>query len=36
MLGPLDENDPEGEDIDEEAEDSDNDELESKLKGLEI
>ncbi|GAU40753.1 hypothetical protein TSUD_26330 [Trifolium subterraneum] len=36
MLGPLDENDPEGEDIDEEAEDSDNDELESKLKGLGI
>lgn len=37
MLGPLDENDPEGEDIDEEAEeDADNDELESKLKGLEI
>ena len=37
MLGPLDENDPEGEDNDEEAEeDSDHDELESKLKGLEI
>ncbi|KAJ9171958.1 hypothetical protein P3X46_015252 [Hevea brasiliensis] len=39
VLGPLDENDPEGEDVDEEAkeEDADNeDELESKLKGLEI
>ncbi|QHO52475.1 RAN GTPase-activating protein [Arachis hypogaea] len=37
MLGALDENDPEGEDIDEEAEeDADRDELESKLKGLEI
>ncbi|KAL1367866.1 hypothetical protein HN51_021977 [Arachis hypogaea] len=37
MLGPLDENDPEGEDIDEEAEeDADRDELESKLKSLEI
>ncbi|KAJ8748380.1 hypothetical protein K2173_003017 [Erythroxylum novogranatense] len=39
VLGPLDENDPEGEDFDEEAkeEDADNeDELESKLKGLEI
>lgn len=37
MLGPLDENDPEGEDIDEEAEeDAADDELESKLKGLEI
>ncbi|KAK7270268.1 hypothetical protein RIF29_23288 [Crotalaria pallida] len=37
MLGPLDDNDPEGGDIDEEAgEDSDHDELESKLKGLEI
>ncbi|XP_058770881.1 RAN GTPase-activating protein 1 [Vicia villosa] len=37
LLGPLDENDPEGEDIDEEAEEgSDEDELESKLKGLEI
>ncbi|XP_061358138.1 RAN GTPase-activating protein 1 [Gastrolobium bilobum] len=37
MLGPLDENDPEGEDIDEEAEeDADHDELESKLKGLGI
>ncbi|XP_004495201.1 RAN GTPase-activating protein 2 [Cicer arietinum] len=37
MLGPLDENEPDGEDIDEEdEEDDDNDELESKLKGLEI
>lgn len=38
LLGPLDENDPEGEDYDEEAEEVDNneDELESKLKGLEI
>ncbi|KAF2325185.1 hypothetical protein GH714_024985 [Hevea brasiliensis] len=39
VLGPLDENDPEGEDLDEEAkeEDADNeDELELKLKGLEI
>lgn len=38
MLGPLDENDPEGEDIDDEAdeEDADHDELESKLKGLNI
>lgn len=38
MLGPLDENDPEGEDYDEaEEEVGDNeDELESKLKGLEI
>ncbi|OMP05073.1 Leucine-rich repeat, ribonuclease inhibitor subtype [Corchorus olitorius] len=38
MLGPLDENDPEGED-DEDAEDGDaehEDELESKLKGLKI
>ncbi|KAF7818321.1 Ran GTPase-activating protein 1 [Senna tora] len=37
-LGPLDENDPEGEDIDDEAEeeDADHDELESKLKGLNI
>ncbi|XP_050237607.1 RAN GTPase-activating protein 1 [Mercurialis annua] len=41
VLGPLDENDPEGEDLDDEGrEDEDNedneDELESKLKGLEI
>lgn len=38
VLGPLDENDPEGEDLDEEAEeDADNEvDLESKLKGLEI
>lgn len=39
LLGPLDENDPEGEDLDEEAEEdgADNeDELESRLKGLEI
>lgn len=39
VLGPLDENDPEGEDYDEQAEeegDDDDDELESKLKGLEI
>ncbi|KAG8663393.1 RAN GTPase-activating protein 1 [Manihot esculenta] len=38
VLGPLDENDPEGEDLDEAKEvDADNeDELESKLKGLEI
>ncbi|XP_054818456.1 RAN GTPase-activating protein 1 isoform X1 [Prosopis cineraria] len=38
MLGSLDENDPEGEDIDDEAEedDADHDELESKLKGLNI
>ncbi|CAI9107840.1 OLC1v1007309C1 [Oldenlandia corymbosa var. corymbosa] len=39
LLGPLDENDPEGEDYDEEAEEegTDNeDELHSKLKGLEI
>ncbi|KAI4349516.1 hypothetical protein L6164_010097 [Bauhinia variegata] len=38
MLGPLDENDPEGEelDVDAEEEDADHDELESKLKGLEI
>lgn len=39
MLGPLDENDPEGEDLGEEAEEdgADNeDELESKLKNLEI
>ncbi|KAJ7972795.1 RAN GTPase-activating protein 2 [Quillaja saponaria] len=39
VLGPLDENDPEGEDLDEEAEEEDAEhdvELESKLKGLEI
>nr|XP_027096779.1 RAN GTPase-activating protein 1-like [Coffea arabica]XP_027115672.1 RAN GTPase-activating protein 1-like [Coffea arabica] len=38
VLGPLDDNDPEGEDYDEEAEEGDDDEgeLESKLKGLEI
>lgn len=39
VLGPLDENDPEGEDYDEEAEEeggNNHDELESKLKGLEI
>lgn len=39
MLGPLDENDPEGEDIDEEAEEENAEhdhELESKLKGLKI
>lgn len=39
MLGPLDENDPEGEDLDDEAdeENADNgDELESKLKDLQI
>ncbi|XP_062144667.1 RAN GTPase-activating protein 1 [Alnus glutinosa] len=39
MLGPLDENDPEGEDLDEEAEDDNADsenELESQLKNLEI
>lgn len=39
VLGPLDENDPEGEDLDEEAKEEgsdDEDELESKLKGLEI
>ncbi|KAJ0112688.1 hypothetical protein Patl1_03390 [Pistacia atlantica] len=39
LLGPLDENDPEGEDFDEEAEDEDadnEDELESQLKGLKI
>ncbi|KAI4340216.1 hypothetical protein MLD38_025076 [Melastoma candidum] len=36
LLGPLDENDPEGEDLDEEADDEGADELESKLKGLEI
>lgn len=39
LLGPLDENDPEGEDLDEDADEegADNeDELESKLKGLEI
>ncbi|RDY12541.1 RAN GTPase-activating protein 1, partial [Mucuna pruriens] len=37
LLGPLDENNPEGEDADEEAEeDADHDELESKLKGLGI
>ncbi|GFP92286.1 ran GTPase-activating protein 1 [Phtheirospermum japonicum] len=39
VLGPLDENDPEGEDYDEEEEERDGDvehELESKLKGLEI
>ncbi|XAR58542.1 hypothetical protein NMG60_11013976 [Bertholletia excelsa] len=38
MLGPLDENDPEGEDIDEEDAEGDhnNDELESRLQGLKI
>ncbi|KAF3436299.1 hypothetical protein FNV43_RR23391 [Rhamnella rubrinervis] len=39
LLGPLDENDPEGEDLDEDAEEegADNeDELESRLKGLDI
>jgi Ran GTPase-activating protein 1 len=39
MLGPLDENDPEGEDLDDEAEDDNADnenELESRLKNLEI
>lgn len=40
ILGPLDENDPEGEDYDEDAEEefniSHDDELESKLKGLDI
>ena len=40
MLGPLDENDPEGEDLDEEEAEEDGadneDELESKLKNLEI
>lgn len=39
MLGPLDENDPEGEDYDEDAEEegsNDEDELGAKLKGLEI
>lgn len=39
VLGPLDENDPEGEDYDEDAEEESNnnhDELESKLKGLDI
>ncbi|KAK3193797.1 hypothetical protein Dsin_025107 [Dipteronia sinensis] len=38
MLGPLDENDPEGEDNDEDAEEDadDEDELESKLKGMKI
>ncbi|KAJ0054405.1 hypothetical protein Pint_03332 [Pistacia integerrima] len=39
LLGPLDENDPEGKDFDEEAEDEDadnEDELESQLKGLKI
>lgn len=40
MLGPLDENDPEGEDLDEEDEEEGaadhEDELESKLKGLKI
>ncbi|KAI4301258.1 hypothetical protein L6164_034552 [Bauhinia variegata] len=38
MLGPFDENDPEGEELEEDAEedDADHDELESKLKGLEI
>ncbi|CAN0892886.1 RAN GTPase-activating protein 1, partial [Linum grandiflorum] len=38
LLGPLDENDPEGEDFDEDDNDGDGDEdeLESKLKGLEI
>ncbi|XP_044501477.1 RAN GTPase-activating protein 1 [Mangifera indica] len=34
LLGPLDENDPEGEDFDDKAEDED--ELESQLKGLKI
>ncbi|XP_052170926.1 RAN GTPase-activating protein 1-like [Diospyros lotus] len=38
MLGPLDENDPEGQDLDEEAEEegADHDELESRLKDLKI
>ncbi|KAB2605318.1 RAN GTPase-activating protein 1-like [Pyrus ussuriensis x Pyrus communis] len=39
VLGPLDENDPEGEDLDEESDDEgadDKDDLESKLKGLDI
>ncbi|XP_038898694.1 RAN GTPase-activating protein 1 [Benincasa hispida] len=38
MLGPLDENDPDGEDYDEDAEENGDhdDELESKLKGLDI
>ncbi|KAL5561675.1 hypothetical protein UlMin_031422 [Ulmus minor] len=37
MLGPLDENDPDGEDEEAEDEDADNEiELESKLKGLDI
>ncbi|KAK1420511.1 hypothetical protein QVD17_22170 [Tagetes erecta] len=38
LLGPLDENDPDGEDYDDEDidEEGDNDELESKLKDLEI
>ncbi|KAK7393535.1 hypothetical protein VNO78_22093 [Psophocarpus tetragonolobus] len=37
MLGPLDDNNPDGEDTDEDAEeDADHDELESKLKGLGI
>lgn len=39
MLGPLDENDPEGEDLDEEADEEgagNEDELEAKLKDLEI
>lgn len=36
MLGPLDGSDPEGDDIDDDPEDVDHDELESKLKGLEI
>ncbi|OIW12669.1 hypothetical protein TanjilG_24602 [Lupinus angustifolius] len=37
MLGPLEDNDPEGEDFDDEAEeDADHDELESKLTGLQI
>ncbi|GKB88854.1 Ran GTPase-activating protein 1-like protein [Tanacetum coccineum] len=37
LLGPLDENDPEGEEYDEEEEaEEDGDELESQLKGLEL
>lgn len=36
LLGPLDENDPEGEDYNDEDGDDDDDDLESRLKGLDI